>query len=151
MRDWRDKSLVDATFFAFQAMRNVVYLPGKVARQGETFTSLRENYQAKDTRLVVHRDFFCGLTWLPPGDVVELLPDLTNETRFEHLVYFFEAESVNCPGCKAFTEDPNAESTKKHRGDPYGTWCTGRAVIPEMRKLLAKLIVVKKTKRSRKS
>lgn len=138
MRDWRDGSLVDTTFFAFQAMRNVVFRPGEVARQGETFASLRENHQARDTRLVVHRDFFCGLTWLPPGDVVELLPNLTDRQRFEHLVYFFESEAMNCPGCKAFMEDPENES-KKHKGAVYGgPWCTGRAVIPEMRKLLTK-------------
>jgi hypothetical protein len=135
MRDWRDKSLVDTTFFAFQAVRNIMYAPGAQAMSGHTFTSLRENYQARDTRLVVHRDGFCGLTWLLPGDVVELLPDPTDEKRLEFLVYFFEGEATHCPGCKAFVDDGNTK--KPHRGDPYGPWCTGRAVIPEMIKILA--------------
>jgi hypothetical protein len=38
-----------------------------------------------------------------------------------------------------FTESPEsyAATREKHKGDPYGLWCTGRAVIPEMQKLLA--------------
>ena len=93
-----------------------------------------------DVRLVVHRDYFCGLTWLLPDDIVERLPDLTDAARFEHLVHFFESEARNCPACKAFTEDPDNENPKeKHKGDTYGgPWCTGRAVIPEMRKLFTK-------------
>ena len=33
MRDWRDKSLVDTTFYAFQATRNIVLATGSYVRE----------------------------------------------------------------------------------------------------------------------
>ena len=140
LRDWRDGSLIEATFFAFQALRSVSLGPTQTALQGQTFVFLRRNEMARYVRLVVHRDFFCGLTWLPPKDVVELLPDGTDRDRFERLVPFFESEARDCRACRVFTESPEsyAATREKHKGDPYGgVWCTGRAVIPEMQKLLA--------------
>jgi len=145
IRDWRDQSFIDATFFAFKATRTLPGPPRIYA--GQHFTELRNNRQVIDTVLVVQRDFACGLTWLSHRDVAELLPFGSDYERYNRLASLVTDEARDCAACKEFTETLKEPDKGKHkRGGWGGSSYVGHAVIPEIMKLLMSLRPVKSPK-----